>query len=224
VVLLSAGTLGAAQPGILVRTWPVRLTRRVYNPAFPPADLRKALGTEAGLCVYQFRCETRLSVDFPRFAISTVKATIESAVVETHLEITLWVPADGTAKLVAHEEAHRQICEAYYRDAQAIAEQAAGAFVGQRVKVPVAGRDAALKAILKDDQSRIIGQFMAETATRCGYAQERFDAITNHGRDPVPEADALARAIREEREHRGREPARPPPGAPVLPAPKGDAI
>jgi hypothetical protein len=62
---------------------------------------------------------------------------------------------------------------------------------------------------LKKIQNDLIAEFLRETATRCDFAQARFDVITQHSISPIDEAEALAQAIAaEEAEHARLHPSR----------------
>jgi hypothetical protein len=51
---------------------------------------------------------------------------------------------------------------------------------------------------LKKIQAAVIADYMRETATRCDAAQARYDAITEHSMNSIPESEAMARAMAEE--------------------------
>ena len=118
--------------------------------------------------------------------------------ISVHLDITVWTPANASPALVAHEETHREICEAYYEHVEAVARRLAEAVVGRKLTVPSANRESATDQAVRAVQKELIKNFLAQTAERCTDAQERFDLITDHSRNPIANADAKERALAEE--------------------------
>jgi hypothetical protein len=99
---------------------------------------------------------------------------------------------------VDHEEGHRQICEFYYKDAEAIARKSAQAVIGKSFKGT--GRDK--KAATDDAMSKAIAfvseAYMNETRVRCSAAQKIYDRLTNHSLINITEAEAIKQALAEE--------------------------
>ena len=193
------GCVGAATDvlaqGIVIKVEPVKITRSTFDRQNPPAEMPKLTPPEVGTCAYSFGCATEVVVRGPRGRAAKVTG-IE---VSTRLTITIWTPEGGNPKILAHEEGHREICEIYYAPAESIARDLAKRTIGKRIAASV--RDtAAAEEELKRIQNALIAEFMRETAARCDFAQARFDAITQHSMNSIPESDAIVRSVTEEEE------------------------
>ncbi len=190
----------AAEPAYLAEQTPPQVVRRTYDPLNPPAEMQRKLTLpEAGLCEFKFGCEIRTGTATPLFGLQTVEATVTSVHLVTHLDITIWTVTASNAKLRAHEEGHREICEEYYRDAGQIALRLAGQALGTKLTIALKNRDTATKEAVDAFQDKLLQEFLNETGIRCTVAQENFDRITAHGVRPVTEAAAITQALTEER-------------------------
>ena len=185
--------------GSVIKVEPTQVTRRTFDRQNPPAEMPKLTPPEVGTCAYSFGCATEIVVKGTRGR----PARVTGVEVSTKLTITLWTPQDGPSKILAHEEGHREICEIYYAPAKAIARDLARRTIGRRLSTSVRDREAT-EVELKRIQNAIIAEFMRETASRCDFAQARFDAITQHSMDPIPESEAILRAVTEEEQHYAR--------------------
>ena len=197
LVGLMAGFVGvAAEPrsgDIVVKIEPAKITRRTFDPQNPPKEMPKLTPPEVGTCVYSFGCTTEVMMRGTRGR----PARLSRVEVAARLTITLWTPQKGPPKILAHEEAHRAICEIYYERADLIARELAEREIGRQISASI--RDKALAELeLKKIQNALIAEFMRETAGRCDFAQARFDAITEHSMNPIDESEAIALAIAEE--------------------------
>lgn len=189
---LSAATDAWAR-GVVINVQPPKISRRTFDRQNPPSEMPKLTPPEVGTCQYSFACATEVMARGTRGR----PAKVTSVEVSTRLTITLWTPQDGPHKILEHEEGHREICEVYYAPAQSIARDLAQRTIGKRLSVSV--RDtAATEVELKAIQNALIAEFMRETASRCDFAQARFDAITHHSMNPIAESDAIVRAVAEE--------------------------
>ena len=189
---LNAATDAWAQ-GVVIKVEPAKITRRTFDRQNPPAEMPKLTPPEVGTCQYSFACATEVMARGTRGR----PAKVTGVEVSTRLKITLWTPQDGPHKILAHEEGHREICEIYYAPARSIARDLAERTIGKRLSVSV--RDtAATEGELKGIQNALIAEFMRETASRCDFAQARFDAITNHSMNSIAESEAIVRAVAEE--------------------------
>jgi len=204
--LLAVASPGAQPTASVEKTLP-RVVYRVFDPMNPPAEMKKKLiPPEAGLCEFEFGCVIQTGVELPRFGFKEIPATISSIRLVARLSITIWTVVDAPPKLRAHEEAHREICELYYQKADKVAVRLAQQALGRKLPIPTKHREAAAQEALDAFQNELLAEFLKETATPCTAAQERFDAITAHGLDPIGEADAIARAMDEKGESPEKKP------------------
>lgn len=191
--LIAASAMAAPRaPAVVVEIAPAKIERRTFDPKHPPAEMPKLTPPEVGTCVYQFGCSTEAQAEGSHSRVSPRPARVTEVVVRASLSVTLWTPAGGPAKILAHEEAHRELCEFYYDQAGQIADRLGQSLVGRPLR---ARTKEAMEAELDQLQKGLIRQFLEETATRCDLAQARFDAITDHSMNPIGEDAAIARAI-----------------------------
>ena len=203
LVLFAASTHAASPPPtVKVEKIPPRIERRTFDPKQPPADMPKLTPPEAAMCVYKFECDTRLGVVFPRLRLKTTSATVNLSQITARLSITIWTPENATPQIKAHEETHREICEVYYAAVDRFARPLASRYIGRKITVSGEDHDDAIDEVLRTLQSEMLAEFMENTAQRCLVAQQRFDAITKHGTNAVPNSEARDRALAEEEEAR----------------------
>ena len=204
-----APTAWAAQPKVVVKAEPPQIVRRTFDPRHPPAEMPKLKPPEVGTCVYSFACTSETEIR----GLRGRPARVTGIEVVARLTITLWTPIGGAPNILRHEEGHRAICEVYYGTAESTARELAQREVGQMLHAAV-DQKAAVGAELKTIQDRLLAAFLERTASRCEYAQTRFDAITDHSRDSVPESIAIKQAIAEEKTRYAlTAPGRPRPAA-----------
>lgn len=189
---------------VTVKKLPAQIARKTFDPEKPPAEMPPLAPFEAGLCEFSFGCETRLQVSMLSSRATIVPGTISSIKVITTLQIVVWTAENSPKKIIAHEEAHRAIAEHYYVGAEGIAQRLGQRQIGRKITVPMRNEKPDLDSALGGLQNEIVKDFLSQTAQRCKFAQERFDAITDHSRNPVPEDDAMAAAIKDEEAHYAR--------------------
>lgn len=182
----------ASSPQVTVEIAPATIERRTFDPANPPAEMPKLTPPEVGTCVYQVGCSTEAQAEGERSRGQLQPGRVTEVVLRATLSITLWTPRGGPPKILAHEEGHREICEYYYDEAEQIGRRLAQRTLGARLS---SRTRKAMTVELDVVQKRLIGEFLRETATRCDFAQGRFDAITAHSMNPISESAAMARAI-----------------------------
>lgn len=196
LILGLAGAARGEEPAIVVEQTAPRIVRRVYDPLNPPAEMLKKLKLpEAGLCEFDFGCKILTATDHTRFGLQSVEATVTSVRLVTHLDVTIWTVIESNAKLRAHEEGHREICEDYYRRAREVAVALARRALGTKLTSTRHNGGAAIPELREALQRKLAAEFLRETAERCVVAQEIYDTITAHGGNPISEADAVAQAV-----------------------------
>jgi hypothetical protein len=102
---------------------------------------------------------------------------------------------DGPPKLRAHEEAHLAIGEHFYASSAAIAEEIGRRLIGTTFDGTGADQEAAQQNGFEQVVAAIERDYMARVRIPSAAANERFDEITEHGLDPIDEAEAIALAI-----------------------------
>ena len=201
---LAAGlaSLRAAAPIVTVEQKPPRIEHLTFEPGHPPPVLQNFPGVEAAFCGTTFGCTCGLYAETPKFTFGLGAAKITSIIVSTRAHIIIWTPVGGPPEYLAHEETHRAISEHYYRDAGAVAKRLTEQLAGKKLDLPKKKTGAMLDEALDGLKNQLIADFMKEIGDRSEFAQDRFDTITNHGREPISNEEAMARAIADEAEHR----------------------
>ena len=197
LLVVTAGLQGATAPVSVIKTEP-RIVRRSYDPLNPPTEMSQKLTLpEAGLCESEFGCEIYTGTEMPAFGLRTVQATITSIRLILHLDITIWTVTAATPKLFAHEEGHRRITEEYYRNADTIAFRLASQALGKKLTVSLTSQGTSNAEAVAAFQGTLLAEYLEETARRCTVAQQRFDAITAHGGNAIPEDAAMLQTLSE---------------------------
>jgi len=194
--LFVSASLGAAEEHpVTIRKNAPRITRRSFDPARPPATMPKLTPPESGVCHFEFTSDAGLGVFVDETGPNTVEVEIDSVDFVLDLTIDVWAKNGAPAKLRQHEEGHRQICEHYYKDAEAIARRLGQAMIGRKAT----GTGKTKAEATSNAQQKLLGElnlaYMNETRVRCSACQVRYDAITNHGLKPIGEAEAIAQAL-----------------------------
>jgi len=166
-----------------------------FDPSAPPRDMPKLTPPEAGVCKTTFELETGVSYTAEPLTTRSVLITVAELDLTTRVTFDIYSVAGAPQKLREHEEAHRKIGEYYYRNAAAAAEGIARALIGERFEGTGATEDAAQKNALDKVLASIENDYMAHTRDRSAAANVRFDAITNHGLEPIDASVAVARAV-----------------------------
>ena len=196
--LALAGCWGARLAG---QPSPVRVTREEpvvrrteFDPERPPPDMPTLTPPEAGVCNTTFELAASVSYSAEPLSPTTARVYVDELDLTTRLAFDIYTARGAPAKLRAHEEAHRQIAEHYYRNAPTIAAEIGRRLIGQTfdgagIDPDAAQRDGFEKVIAAIEQA-----YMARVRTPSAAANVRFDEITNHGLNDIAEAEAIALA------------------------------
>lgn len=195
IFLPSLGAAPVEQAEVVVK--PVHVTYRTFDRAHPPAEMPPIKSNEAALCYYQFGCRVECQTESKRALLKLKLARITKVKMTISLDVTVWLPEKNTEKLRAHEEGHREICEAIYRRASALARKWGAKAIGLTLQHSLKD-EAAVVAEVKKLQQDLMDAYMKETAASCDRAQTYFDSITAHGTNSLPEKIAIERALAQE--------------------------
>jgi hypothetical protein len=173
---------------------PVRLTNRTFDPASPPPDMPPLNPGENAECGSDFISNADLSGQTRQADATHGTVTVTGIKVELQLNITIWVPAGVTERVIDHEEGHRQISEYYYRTADELAERIAENYIGKEVEI--AGTD------LNAESTKALQQMAAEITHEYNRelnpepTQLLYDTITDHSRNGVDAQEAVDHALK----------------------------
>jgi hypothetical protein len=192
-VLLLAASLGSAQ--VVVKQSPADVKTRSFDPKHPTSEMPPLKPGEAAVTESKFGCGVQIEVEVsqqpgekPVMKITGVNATLK-------LGIVIWLPTDTTRKIKAHEEGHRQISEMSYKNAKQTAEKIGAKYIGRQLKVPSMD-ERETQPVIRRACNEFCEEYLGAIEVPSQKVQERYDDITDHGRNDVPEKDAIARAMR----------------------------
>ena len=199
LLVFSAATAFAADPPHVTVEWhPAKITRRQFDPKRPPANLPQLSPDESGLCHFEFTCDAGIGVFVDEKDARTVEVEIDTVDMVLDLPIDVWVMNNAPAKLVKHEEGHRQICEDYYRGCAAIARQLGQKMVGRKATGTGRNKQEAQDNAQQQLLTELNHAYLNATRLHCRICQDLYDDITSHGRLPIGEAEAIAQAKAEQ--------------------------
>jgi hypothetical protein len=202
LLALAAAVAGVGAGRGFAQRDPVRVTReepvverREFNARRPPRDMPPLTPPESGVCKTTF--ELAASVSYSSEPVSATRARIyvDELDIVTRLRFEIFTLRGAPPKLRAHEEGHRAIGEHYYRDAAQIAKEIGRRLIGETFIGSGADQKAAQRAGFEQVVAEIERAYMARVRIPSAAANERFDAITNHGLEPIDEAEAIALAL-----------------------------
>lgn len=191
----------AAKPAVAkIKISPPTVAYKTFPVGRPPMHAKGVDKGEAGLCQTEIACQVGLEGETPPISLGEAHATLRSVSFTVSAKITIWCQQGYTPAIMEHEETHRAISEYYYAKAHSVAQRLADNAIAR--ELPLTGpKDKALDRALTQLQGKLLDEFMRQIYQRSEYAQDRFDAITDHGRNGVTNADAKTQSIREEIEH-----------------------
>jgi hypothetical protein len=182
-------------PGVIVNKQPMTVTNRRFDSAALPTDMPALNPGESAACESNFRSGVSVGGDTQRTGATQATLTVTHVKVDLALDVIIWLPAAVTQHVVEHEDGHRQISEHYYQIADKLAERIAAEYIGKQMPVTGADLNAASGKALQELGSAIADEY--NTQLNPGEAQLRYDAITDHSRNDIHAADAVAQTLME---------------------------
>lgn len=171
------------------------IERIEFDPRRPPPDMPPLTPPEAGVCKTTFELSASVRYSAERLTSTTARIYVEGLDIVTRLRFDIFTVQGGPPKLRAHEEAHREIGEHFYRNAAQIAEDIGRRLIGATFDGSGEDEEAAQRDGFQRVVTTIESAYMARVRIPSAAANERFDEITNHGSNTVDEAEALALAL-----------------------------
>lgn len=192
----------AAKPAVAkIKISPPTVLYKTFPAGRPPMHAKGVDKGEAGLCQTEIACQVGLEADTSRLNLGEAHATLHSVNFTVSVKITIWCQEGYTPAIRDHEETHRAISEHYYAKAHAVARGLADDALTRELPLTGQPKAEALDRALTQLQAQLLDDFMREVYQRSEFAQDRFDAITDHGRNGITNTDAMAQSIREEIAH-----------------------
>lgn len=200
-ILLVAAAASSAPADIVVQKKPPNIERKTFDPKKRPPEMPELKHGEEALCTYNFTCETKLMLRPSKRDLGNgncrASLTITKTTMIIGVDIVIWNPTNATDKLKAHEEGHREIAERIYAAADQHARKAADIVDGRRFEGEGENCEAQANQKLNDAVQQVGAAYLKLTADPCTRLQEIFDDLTDHGRKPMPEQEAIKRALKQ---------------------------
>jgi hypothetical protein len=174
---------------------PETVLNRSFDPAKPPADMPPPTPGEAAECDSNFLSNAAVGGQARQTDATHATVTITQVKVTLQLEIIIWLPIKVTQHVTEHENGHRQISEVFYQTADKIAERIAAPYMGKQVVITGTDLRGQMSKLLEQMSTDITDEYNQEVTPE--PTQLRFDAITDHGRNGVAAADAMAQALKQ---------------------------
>lgn len=186
-----------ARAEVTVDRQPAVVERRTFDPAHRPPQMPPLRGNEAAVTESKFDC--KVGMDYrvldrnhrPDGCTATLQ--VQGIHIELQLRVVLWLPDHAPAKLIAHEEGHRQIAERVYAQAEQTARTIAKPMDGKRVIGDGADCAAAEKRATESTAGGFCKDYLRQTATTAGRVGDVYDDLTAHGTRAEPSEDEAIR-------------------------------
>jgi hypothetical protein len=169
--------------------------RSEFDPRRPPAGMPTLTPPESGVCNTTFELAASVSYSAETLSPTTARVYVDEIDLTTRLTFDIYTVQGAPAKLRAHEEAHREIGEHYYRTAPTVAAEIGRRLIGTTFDGVGVDPDAAQRDGFEKVIAAIEEAYMARVRIPSAAANVRFDEITNHGLNDIDEAEAVAMAI-----------------------------
>jgi hypothetical protein len=183
-----------AMPDPAVIKQPANVASRTFDPANPPPDMPPLNSGENAECVSDFNSNANVAGQTRRTDATHGTLTITQINVTLQLNITIWVPAGVTQRVIDHENGHRQISEFYYQTADKLAGRIAAPYMGKQVEISGADLNAESMKVLKQMGAEITEEYNRELNPE--PTQLLYDSITDHSRNEVAVQDAVDHALK----------------------------
>jgi hypothetical protein len=184
----------AAAGAITVTRAPARVILRPFDPAHPPPEMPPLSQDEAAVTQSKFACGVKLDVEITQASGEKPSARIAGVDATLRLDVILWLPRDASNKIRAHEEGHRKLSELYYASAEPVARALAQKYVGRTLDIPGI-EPSQTRAIIERAANEFCQEYLGQIEVPSQAAQEKYDKLTNHGRNRLDEGEAIRRAV-----------------------------
>ena len=192
---LAAPSASAQTPGVTVDKQAETYSTRSFDPAKPPADMPPPTPGEDAECDSNFLSDAAVGGQAKQTDATHAIVTVTQVKVTLNLEIIVWLPNKVTQHVVDHEQGHRQISEYFYQDADKVANKIAASYMGKQVTIAGTDLRAQMSKLLQQMSTDITDEYNKEVTPE--PTQLRFDALTDHSRNEVIAATAVAQALKE---------------------------
>ena len=182
------------------------VSERSFNPDDPPAEMPLRIPGEAGLTHSEFATQIAVAGRTQFAGPGSVRFVVDAVEVDLSLPISVWVERNTPSQVIDHENGHIAIFKYYYANIDAYARRTAQQlvgkiFTGQGNDLQAARNNATHQAILQIESA-----ILHETRDRAAACNDRYDRMTDYGRNPGSQTQAAAEAESDDPEPDGGKP------------------
>lgn len=177
------GTLGCSRSAVNVIKLPPAITNQTLND---PTSSLKVIDAHTH---WFFHCQCQFSYDLENHSSDqgTEKVTLKITAVEAKLSlpITVCLPHNADARLIAHENGHVRICTDIYDHADEIVARLSQQVVGKSFAGSGATLDAACRQAVEQALQVITSGYRDETVTAAQKISNIFDELQSTNQNTV---------------------------------------
>jgi hypothetical protein len=201
--IVAASVWAQGPPGVNIHKAAPTVAQRTFDPKRPTKDIPVMIPGEAGIAHYEYTTDIGVAGDTDVLGPGNVNVIVDTADINLSVPITVWLENNAPQRIVEHEKGHVSIIEYYYANIDVYARRAAQAIMGKTFSGT--GKD---KQSAEDDAThkaiqQIEKDILDHTRVRAVACNDRYDKITDHGRNPGSQADAATQAENSDPEPNG---------------------
>jgi hypothetical protein len=191
----SASPTAKQAPGLTIDKLPVAFFMHTFDPSAPPADMPPLAAWEEAECDSNFVSNANVKGRTEMVDGTHGVVTVTDVKVTLQLAINVWVAEGAAMRVIKHEQGHRQISERYYETADKVAEQIAVTYLNKRISASGGDLNAEVNHLLQQMGAEITAEYSQRLNPN--LAQNRYDDMTDHGRNDVSAGEAVAQVFRD---------------------------
>jgi hypothetical protein len=176
---------------------PVTFVMHTFDPAAPPADMPPLAAWEEAECDSNFVSNANVKGRTEIVDGTHGVVTVTAVKVTLQLTINIWVAQGAAEHVTEHEQGHRQISEHYYETADKVAEQIAAPYLNKQISATGGDLNAEVNNLLQQMGAEITAEYSQRLNP--SLVQNRYDDMTDHGRNDASAAEAVAQVFRDVR-------------------------
>lgn len=182
-----------AADAISISKQPLTVATHTFEPSAPPPEMPPLGESEQAECASDFVSNASVSARSLKLDATHATMTITRVQMTLQLRINIWVPQGVTQHVMDHEDGHRQISERYYENAETIARQVATSYLARQISVSGSDLSGEIDKTLQQLSSQVTAEYSRKVSPEA--VQLRFDHLTDHARNDLSAAEAVAQAL-----------------------------
>jgi hypothetical protein len=174
---------------------PLAVTTRTFDPANPPPDMPPLSPGEIAVCDANYVSNVSVAGQGRQTDATHEIVSITEVRANLRLVVTIWLPEGASQHVAEHEDGHRQIAEALYQSADKLVTQIAASYIGKQDLISGSDLNGEFTKLLQQEGAAITDEYNKQLNPE--PIQVRYDAITDHSRNDVAAADAVAQVLKD---------------------------